>query len=238
MAADMGQGLMAQDLAGRIASMAAQGVAVGVNQWFKRFASAYTQEATNGTDLLHAYERMARAGQRASVDRYLARRSDAPEYRVGQGRISGGALRRVLQSPDFATADKTGIKFGNTTRLYKEAKHWARINDSAGPQASHPSVSFRFDDRQVYRYQSRRTLRPLWQIPVPNYWKGGEFHIGRGGVAGFRTIKSAHQPFHFIEAGVQAMADLFPSEMAEVMTEWERKAKTKAGGRSEAKLRG
>lgn len=118
-----------RDLARTIVSQAQRGVAKGMNDYFRRFGKAYAEAA--GSGISDMYQRLGEVGQRASVDRYLAARSDRPEYRVGQGRISGGALRRAIESPDYFRASSEGLAFARTDVLNREAKHWARINYSA-----------------------------------------------------------------------------------------------------------
>lgn len=220
--------LILRNLVSTIMNRANAGTLRGSTGYISEFARLVNTNASDKKDIKQANKRLAEAAQKTALARYDERRaaSDTPgQYREGQGRISGGRLRAAIAAGDFVYSDANGFAVGNVTSLNKEAAHWARINWSAGQQATdYGTIRVRFDDTTVASIAANQTKAPLWNIPAGAYFKGRELHIsGRGGMAG-RQIKKAHEPYHFIERGFDAAAKQFGPEYETMMFNWLQKS--------------
>lgn len=110
------------------------------------FFSAFEQYKSGrggSRSLATANAELAKRAQEAVIasydERVVAHEKLAP-YRVGGAdggnRFSGGALRRALAHPDMFVGTYQGIAYMNISVLDQEAKHWARLNYGAGPEAT------------------------------------------------------------------------------------------------------
>lgn len=95
------------------------------------------QDAFKETDTAYRqrmFQDLGEAAQRSMLSAYgqlVTRNQTVPSYRSGNGRLSGGVLRRAIGSSEFFTATADGLEFGNIAFLDAEAKHWHRINFGA-----------------------------------------------------------------------------------------------------------
>lgn len=210
-----------------ILNRANAGTLRGMTGYISEFARLVNTQASDPKDMQQANKRLAKMAGDAALNRYDSRRaaSDTPgQYRVGKGRISGGRLRRAIASDSFTYSDAEGFGIGNISNLNKEAAHWARINYSAGPQATdYGTIRVKFDDVTVASINSKRTAKPLWNIPQGAYFINNELRLTSGGMSA-RPIKAAHEPYHFIERGFAEAARQVGPEYTTMMFGWLNKA--------------
>lgn len=222
------ENVIARNLVSTIMNRAHAGTLRGATGYISEFVRLVNTQVADKKDIKQANERLAKAAGDAALKRYDARRaaSDTPgEYRMGEGRVSGGRLRRAIASSDFVFSDEDGFAVGNITKLNKEAIHWARINWSAGPQATdYPTIRVKFDQTTIASIASKPKASPLWNIPKGAYFTGGELHINPDSQKPAYQIKKAHDPYHFIEVGFAEAAKRFGPEYETMMFGWLNKA--------------
>lgn len=138
-----------------------------------------------------------------------------PSYREGQGRFPL-ALGRALASEEFAKGTGSGISFINTDLLDSVARHWARLNYGAAPNAGGldaPSFNVAFGDVS-FPLHLGGDPRPGFSVPNSpgkfGYFKnGGEFHISSKFGMTPRPSKTGIGARRFLDAGLGALAKRF-----------------------------
>lgn len=97
-------------------------------------------------------------------------------YREDDGRLSGGKLKRAINSPNMFRAAPDGIAFINRAWLDNQAAHWYRLNFGAGSKASlgrrPKNQTMRFFGEVVGSY-GLEGFPPSPSFRIPPGWFGG-----------------------------------------------------------------
>ena len=78
------------------------------------------------------YPAIARKSQQAVLAALDEALGPAGRYREGEGRISGGKLRKAIEEASFISTAH-GVRMLNKSRMNNTAKHWYRMNFGAAP---------------------------------------------------------------------------------------------------------
>lgn len=169
-------------------------------------------------------------------------------YRMGQGRISGGALKRAVTDPKLAVGTIEGINYVDEYRLDREAAHWRRLNFGAEGTAvggrDARRFPFRFDNVTLYTVGFPDEARPAFSMP-PGLFEdaGGEkvsrsrgrtgqdrFIWIRGGanmsplvrktIDGPVPVTRGIKPRNFLDAGLVTLTDLLPGRYKTMVEGW------------------
>lgn len=191
-------------------------------------AQAIGTEFGNPEDLVSIHQKAAAKARSAVIRSFGAQHATATgPYRVGQGRISNGALRAAFDDPEFARATATGVAFVNQGEMDRKVVHWRRMNFGAlgsaikGPTRTDDTHELRIDNRIVGRLRIDTPPRPAFRLPPGRFQKGTDpssrvphlaerrgmdlFYPGGGG----RQINlptRGIKPKNFIDAGVKVLA--------------------------------
>lgn len=127
------------------------------------------------------FQRLGENAQRSMLSAYgqlVSKRSTVPSYRSGNGRLSGGVLRRAIGSSEFFTATADGLEWGNTAFLDSEARHWHRINFGAGDRGAGGDAKEFPVFGTALGFEEGPS--PAFSMP-PGFWLGPDGKIQRGG---------------------------------------------------------
>lgn len=202
-------------------------------------------------NFVKAHEVVANRAREAVLDSYDAKFSDHKEYRVGQGRLSGGVLRRALEEPSMFTGDARGINIGDRSILNKEAKHWYRLNyGTSGVAPLTPAVSpvLKFGGGTVTTLTDASPRSKPFHMPV-GFWRDGEFHVGdiraatrigygsaraslyaTGDQKATRTKESNIAGRRFFDAGLVAITETLPEVYEDLLLQFADRANKEGKG--------
>ena len=145
------------------------------------------------TEVDKVHQRVGEQVQEAILGAYDNSLLGTPPYRVHailskNRRYAGGILRSVLASPNFVTADSSGISIGNTRELDARARQWRRLNYGAGSAAGGDAgiVAVRWSNQEFYLAEPGAP-RPAFRIPA-GAWFGQEFYPVSELQARFRLV--------------------------------------------------
>lgn len=148
-----------------------------------------------------------------------------------------GYLERVLSRQDFARGDDLGVHFVNEDVLDKEAAHWRRLNFGAGEAAGGQPAPYpiRVFGETVALASFGYGPSPGFVLPRGFFVHGGRAEIpnsayrGGGSVAPFYPNRRSPVPpsptvgirgRHFLEAGLETVAEQIPIRYADLLNEW------------------
>jgi hypothetical protein len=204
----------------------------GTHGYVSEFALLVKEKASDKRDVLDANKRLAEEGRKAAVEQFRSRRSNVPSYRKGD-RLTGRLLK-IIDSPSFVRATKSGIEIGDFQRLNAQAAHWARINyGTVGHETPKPDkVVFLLDDAQIAYFKPAAKPRPQFKVPgrgVGYINPKGQLFLRRPDAEYDRAEqafvrgalnKKPVEPFYFVEAAVKGVAVEFGAEYTQLIFKW------------------
>lgn len=165
---------------------------MGHNNRIQKLASALALSGTNNPAVLKANRAIAEKMHIAVKNAFRARvenKKRVASYRVGKGRLSGGALKRAVFHESQVKADGTGITYINQKLLNSEARHWARLNFGAGAAGA------------------KTVQRRTYDLTFGGTRKGGPSAQGtKVKKVGFGSLHGARPPF-FMPLGIWGTED-------------------------------
>lgn len=163
-------------------------------------ANGLKQQMQDKSELTKVHQRVAnnmRDSVKSSYEQTVL--SKPGQYRMGQGRISGGRLKAAIMNRNLAVGTAEGIFYVDEHRLDREAKHWRRLNFGAvgtavtGRQAQR--FKFRFDDVTLYTVGFPDEARPAFSMPP------GIFEDASGEKVGRSVSRAGQDAFIWIRGG-------------------------------------
>lgn len=226
------------------AMKAVSGGTRGANNYARILAQGLYKGLSDKGQLTKIHEDVAAAMRQAVKSSFEQTVHSKPgQYREGQNRISGGALKRAISNPSMAIGTAEGIDFVDEGRLDKEAIHWRRLNFGAlgtkvpGRNPADLVVPFRFDDITLFSLAFKDTSRPAFSLP-PGMFKSStgerrDFDPERRGMDQFYpgslyplmgrehwTKTSGIKPREFLNAGLERMAKNLPVAYENMIDGW------------------
>ncbi len=190
------------------------------------------------SDLQKIHSNVA-AGMRQSVKSSFEQsvKSYTGTYRVGQNRISGGALKRAITSDSLAVGTPTGIDFIDQGRLDTEAAHWRRLNYGAfGTRVKDRQVTkrpFKFDNVILYTIGLTDSPRPAFGMPPGRFTttegKRISYEPSRRGLDKFSPGGGGRRPIpvtggirarNFLDAGIVRLTTDLPPAYTRLVKSW------------------
>ena len=174
---------------------------------------------------------IARVGQQAVVSGW---RSRLPRNAGGGTGRYAGTLGPALANPAMleGTSDRV-ISFINGDVLDQEAAHWYRINyGAAGPNYSSPNAQradtfvINLNGRPFITLRDDRPPDPTTFFPRQFFWTESNRLVVTG--PGVVQTNAGAAPAHFIDLGLQAVAEVFPVAYDAFFRDWLRDAKSQA----------
>lgn len=236
------------DIAAAAAS-AVNGGSRGANNLVRILAVGLGKNMGNPKEMRKAHVDVAKAMRQSVKSSYEQKVKSRPgEYRVGENRISGGALKRAIMDENLAVGTIEGINYVDEHRLDVEAAHWRRLNFGAkGTAVSNRKATrypFRFDDVTLYTVGFRDQSRPAFSMPPGFFQDGGgdkvdrspsrrgqdQFIWVRGGAnmsPAVRNIIDGPVPVtrgiesrNFLDAGLRTLTELLPPRYMTMVEGW------------------
>ena len=221
----------------------------GIRGWHKRVAKLAAAMAAAGpreqADMRRTNERLARVMREAAYQDFTRKvgRHRKGSYRVGRGRISGGALKRALNSKSMAVGFANRIEYVDQDLLNKTAKHWARLNFGAGAAGRRTNVQkmykLRFGGRgargatkapTIIKVGFRTGPRPAFYMPIGMWREEGGGRVPFGASRGDMFFPTSSRfwakptrgiaAMNFLNAGFKALEDEFPRAYQDLYDGW------------------